>query len=223
MAVPRNELKYYLDAAYIPMLYSRLSAVMQMDRHTLQNGDYRIRSLYFEDPRFSSYYDKLNGLENRVKYRLRFYNSDLSYIRLEKKQKQNRMCLKDFDVISHAFACELLSPAPSDCGDGLYREMCDKIRYESFRPLLFVDYRRSAFLHPAGNVRITLDRDVSVSRFVKELSDDLPPIPVLEGNTAVLEIKFDDFLPPYLSRLFDDVPKISASVSKFCLCARALY
>lgn len=223
MAVPRNELKYYLDLAYIPMLYSRLSAVMQMDRHTLQNGDYRIRSLYFEDPRFSSYYDKLNGLENRVKYRLRFYNSDLSYIRLEKKQKQNRMCLKDFEVISPDLAHNLLSPNPSDCGEGLYREMCAKIRYDSFSPFLFVDYRRSAFLHPAGNVRITLDRDVSVSRFLKDLNDDLPPVPVLEEKTAVLEIKFDNYLPPYLSRLFDDIPKISASVSKFCLCARALY
>lgn len=223
MAVPRNELKFYLDKAYLPMLFSRLSAVMSMDRHTMESGDYRIRSLYFEDPCFTSFYDKINGLENRVKYRLRFYNSDFSYIRLEKKEKKNRMCLKEFEVITPSFAKNLLMQAPLDGDNELCREMCAKIRYDAFRPLLFVDYRRSAFLHPAGNVRITLDRDVSVSRFVSDLTDDLPPIPVLDGNTAVLEVKFDSFLPPYLSTVLEDIPKISASVSKFCLCARALY
>ena len=223
MAVPRNELKYYLDSAYVPMLFSRLSAAMPMDRHTLKNGDYHIRSLYFEDPCFTSFYDKLNGLENRVKYRLRFYNSDLSYIRLEKKEKKNRMCLKEFEVITPALANNLLSQAPTEGEGALYSEMRAKICYDAFRPLLFVDYRRSAFLHPAGNVRITLDREISVTRFVSNLADDLPPIPVLDGNTAVLEVKYDSFLPPYLSSLLVDIPKVSASVSKFCLCARALY
>ncbi len=223
MAVPRNELKFYLDSAYVSTLFSRLSAVMPMDSHTLKNGGYSIRSLYFEDPRFSSYNDKLNGLENRVKYRLRFYNSDLSYLRLEKKSKQVRMCFKEYEVISTELAQQLLTAFPSKGGGELYAEMCDKIRFEMFRPLLFVDYKRSAFLHPAGNVRITLDTDICASRFADGLDDDLPPVPVLEKNTSVLEVKFDAFLPPYLSALLEDIPKVSSSVSKFCLCAQALF
>ena len=92
MAIPRNELKFYFNSAYSTMLFSRLSAALTMDRHTLQNGDYRIRSLYFDAPNLASFYDKINGLEKRAKYRIRFYNSDLSYIRLEKKEKQGKMC-----------------------------------------------------------------------------------------------------------------------------------
>ncbi len=223
MAVPRNELKFYLSSAYTSLLFSRLSAVMQMDRHTNALGKYRIRSLYFEDPAFSSYFDKLNGLEERKKYRIRFYNSDLSYIRLEKKEKRGRMCLKSFETISPEIARDLLGNHPSESGGTLFDEMRQKIRFEGFRPLLFVDYERSAFLHPAGNVRITLDQNVTASRFVGDLTDDLPPIPVLEPGMSVLEVKYDELFPPYLSGLLEDVPKLTASISKFCLCARALF
>ena len=81
----------------------------------------------------------------------------------------------------------------------------------------------SAFLHPAGNVRITLDREVCASRFENSLTDDFLPLPVLEDGMSVLEVKFDEFLPPYISGLLEDIPKIHCSVSKFCLCAQALF
>ncbi|MBE6712640.1 MAG: polyphosphate polymerase domain-containing protein [Ruminococcaceae bacterium] len=222
MAIPRNELKFYLNSAYVPMLFSRLSAAMPMDRHTRNGGNYRIRSLYFDDPSFSAYFDKINGFENRVKYRIRFYNSDLSYVRLEKKAKQDRLCFKDFEVISSEQAKSLLAADPSS-GGALLQELWNKVHFERFRPLLFVDYCRSAFLHPAGNVRITLDRDICSSRFVSDLKDDLAPVPVLEEGMSVLEVKYDTFLPPYISSLLEDVPKIPCSVSKYCLCARALF
>lgn len=221
MAVPRNELKYYLNSAYEALLFSRLSAAMPMDRHTLQNGQYRIRSLYFEDPVFSAYYDKINGLENRVKYRLRFYNSDLSYIRLEKKEKRDRMCLKQFETLSEADANRLLKGNAPEGTGALLDELWRKVEFERFRPVLFTDYSRSAFLHPAGNVRITLDRKITGSRFLKDLRDDDTPIPPLAPGTSVLEVKYDGFLPPYLSRLLEDIPKLPASISKFCLCAQA--
>lgn len=223
MAVPRNELKFFVSTAYSSLLYSRLSAAMRMDRHTGALGKYRIRSLYFEDPRFSCYFDKLNGLENRVKYRIRFYNSDLSYIRLEKKEKRGKLCLKNYEVIPSDLADTLLRSDPPSAGGELFGEFCRKIAFESFRPLLFVDYERSAFLHPAGNVRITLDQNLCASKFVSSLQDDFPSIPILESGLSILEVKYDDFLPPYLSRLLEDIPKQSASISKYCLCARALF
>ncbi len=223
MAVPRNELKFFVSTAYTSLLFSRLSAVMSMDRHTDSLGKYRIRSLYFEDPAFSCYFDKLNGLENREKYRIRFYNSDLSYIRLEKKEKRGKLCLKNYEVIRTDLAQMLLAPDPTPRGSDLFDLFCRRIRFDAFKPLLFVDYERSAFLHPAGNVRITLDHNVCASKFVSSLTDDVSPIPVLESGTSVLEVKYDDYFPPYLSRLLEDIPKQSASISKFCLCARALF
>ena len=223
MAVPRNELKFYISSASAVLLFSRLSSVMQMDRHTDAFGKYRIRSLYYEDPAFTSYFDKLNGLEERKKYRLRFYNSDLSYIRLEKKEKRGKMCLKSVEVISKPIAEALLLPDSEQSAGELVREMQERIRFEGFRPLLFVDYERSAFLHPAGNVRITLDQNVVASRFAHSLVEDLTSVPVLEPGTSVLEVKYDEFFPPFLRGLLEDIPKLPASISKFCLCTRALF
>ncbi len=223
MAVPRNELKFFISSAHCDLLFYRLSAAMSMDRHTGAMGKYRIRSLYFDDPAFSCYFDKLNGLEDREKYRIRFYNSDLSYIRLEKKEKHGKMSLKSYEVISADLAKTLLTSDPAPNGGELFSQVCKKVRYDSFRPLLFVDYERSAFLHPAGNVRITLDRNIMASSYHSALTDDCSPVPVLDAGTSVLEVKYDNFFPPYLSNLLEDIPKLSASVSKYCLCARALF
>jgi SPX domain protein involved in polyphosphate accumulation len=223
MAVPRNELKFYITTAYKDLLFSRLSAAMQMDRNTDSFGKYRIRSLYFENPSCSCYFDKINGLENREKYRIRFYNSDLSYIRLEIKAKKGRLCLKEQEAISLENARQLLSGLPLTQEGALLARMRNKMNFEGFRPCIFVDYDRSAFIHPVGNVRITLDQNVTASRFVSDLSDDHTPIPVLSSGTSILEVKYDDFFPPYLSALLEDIPKVSASISKFCLCMQALY
>lgn len=223
MAVPRNELKFFVSTASARLLFSRLSATMSMDRHTKESGRYRIRSLYFDDPLYSCYFDKLNGLEDRVKYRIRFYNSDFSFLRLEKKEKRGATCLKTFEPVSFETAQGLLCASPVGTGGSLFSELRNKVCYEGFRPLLFVDYERSAFLHPVGNVRITLDQNVTASRYLSDLTDDLPPLPVLDPGTSVLEVKYDRVFPPYLSRILEDVPKLPSSISKFCMCARALY
>lgn len=223
MAIPRHELKFFIHSAYTTLLNSRLSVSMSRDCHTDKLGKYRIRSLYFEDAAFSCYFDKQNGLEERDKYRIRFYNSDLSYIRLEKKSKRGKMCFKTSEVICREQAETLLKRDLICDGGALFEEVCRKIRYDSFRPLLFVDYERSAFFHPAGNVRVTLDRNITASSFVSSLCDDFPPIPVLEPGMSVLEVKYDDYFPPYLSGLLEDIPKLSASISKYCLSARALF
>jgi SPX domain protein involved in polyphosphate accumulation len=221
--VLRNELKFSLSLPSALILEKRLSAVLSADTHTASNGAYQIRSLYFDDPHHAAFYDKLNGLEKREKFRIRFYNRDLSFIRLEKKEKRGNQSLKSGITVHRDLAEELIT-----CGD-LPRlaafplnEMCHKIRSEAFRPLLFVDYTRKAFLYPAGNVRITLDSHLFASPFRSSLLDETGRVPVLEQNEAILEVKFDSFLPPFISELLYDVPKINVAISKYCKCYQML-
>lgn len=225
MAIPRNELKYYINSADAYLLGQRLSVAMKKDAHTEKNRCYRIRSLYFEDPTSSSFFDNINGLEKRAKYRIRFYNGDLSYIRLEKKEKIGKKSIKTAEVISEAFAEGLISASFSGivpCG-ALSEEVMAKIRFECFRPLLFVDYYRSAYLHSAGNVRITLDSAINGSLFHNTLGEVSFAIPVLDQNQTVLEIKYDSFLPPYIASLTEDIPKVPCAISKFCKCREVLF
>lgn len=69
--------------------------MLETDSHAVQSdGRYKIRSLYFDDYKQSGLLDKVEGVETREKFRIRFYDMDDSFIRLESKQKHNQMTKK---------------------------------------------------------------------------------------------------------------------------------
>ena len=76
-AVLRHELKYYLSRPGAALVKSRLRTLMRPDPHADGFSPYFIRSLYFDDMDYTAYRDKLSGVAERNKYRLRFYNRDL--------------------------------------------------------------------------------------------------------------------------------------------------
>jgi VTC domain. len=90
----RHELKYYINAADYLTIKKRLSAIAETDCHANESGTYKIRSLYFETPSDRVLKEKVNGVNNREKFRIRMYDNDTSFIRLEKKTKINGFCNK---------------------------------------------------------------------------------------------------------------------------------
>ena len=63
------------------------------------------------------------------------------------------------------------------------------------RPRTLVDYTREAFTFPAGNVRVTLDYDIRTGLDCTAMLDTgcvTVPVP---GEPAILEVKWDEFLP----------------------------
>ena len=88
--------------------------------------------------------------------------------------------------------------------------------------MLFVDYQRRAFLHPLGNLRLTLDFAVKGSLFRRDLEEIGCSFPVMESSEGVLEIKYDSVFPTHVSSLLTDIPKISVAYSKFCKCREIL-
>lgn len=67
--------------------------MMEQDPHT-QDGKYMIRSLYFDDPSDKALREKLDGVNLREKFRIRYYNRDPSLLHLEKKSKHNSLGTK---------------------------------------------------------------------------------------------------------------------------------
>jgi hypothetical protein len=82
----RYEYKFLISAAEAADIGARLSHAMSHDKNYAEK-DYFIRSLYFDDRSYSAYYDKVNGVEHREKFRIRFYNNDPSFITFERKLK----------------------------------------------------------------------------------------------------------------------------------------
>lgn len=193
----RYELKHYVNQADLLQLRSRLPCVMDRDENADEDGGYRIRSLYFDNYKDKALCEKIDGVNEREKFRLRFYNDDSSFIRLEKKSKKNGLCFKQSAVIPFQTCQDLLAgkyEVLKESGDPLHLELYAKMQYELLRPKNIVDYRRDAFIFSAGNVRITLDYDIRTSsKPVDFLTTQYINIPLPE--VIILEVKYDNFLP----------------------------
>ena len=218
----RHEYKYLISRADAELLKLRLPHIMQRDPHAGPNGRYTIRSLYFDDVNAAAYYEKMDGIDNRTKYRIRFYNYDSSIIKLEKKEKLGNLTRKTAQSITKNDARALeyaLSQGCPDHPDGLTEELRLACQGRGLRPKVLVDYDRTPFLCNAGNTRITIDENLRTRPYIAHLfASPRAMTPVLEPDQVILEVKFDDFLPGYLADALADIPKVNMAISKFAMC-----
>lgn len=193
----RHELKHEIGYGDMLALRSRLSAVAKCDLHAV-GGKYFIRSLYFDTFSDNALREKIDGVNVREKFRIRYYNNDTSFIALEKKSKINGLCLKETARLS---VWQAQSIVDGDCvwmanSDGkLICELYSKMKTRGLEPKTIVDYTREAFTFPAGNVRVTLDYDIRTGLGCTDfLNPDCVTVPAGE-KSIILEVKWDEFLP----------------------------
>ena len=213
----RHELKFLVPDITLEKLHHRLSQVMELDANQ-QDQSYRIRSLYFDD-----YFDKclsenLAGTDDRFKYRIRLYKSNLDYINLEKKYKYRGMTKKqaerlDVETVKLCMtAMHELNPTGP-----LLTELYASFIKSGMRPKCIVEYDRCAFVEPVGNVRITFDMNLrgsgDVDRFL-DFSEDFT-LPAMAAGYHILEVKYDELLPKHILRLVDINNLQRQSISKY--------
>ena len=79
----RHELKFYINPVEYQVLSRQLDRVLERDPNGDENNEYHIRSLYFDTIYNDALLDKLDGVKNRDKYRIRIYNFSDKFIRME--------------------------------------------------------------------------------------------------------------------------------------------
>jgi len=216
----RHELKHEISPGDMLILRQRLRAVMRPDQHA-EDGRYLIRSLYFDSPSDKALREKINGVSRREKFRLRYYYGDTSLIRLEKKSKWCNLVSKESAVLT---ADEVGAVLEGDAGwmlesdSPLLREFYCKAKVQQLMPKAIVDYTREPFVYGPGNVRVTLDYDIrtaiSVSGF---LDPDCPTIPAGDAP-AILEVKWDEFLPSVIRDAVGLRDTRTSAFSKYAQC-----
>ena len=218
----RHEYKYLISSASAELLKRRLPHVMQRDKHAGPTGRYSIRSLYFDDLAFSAFEEKVSGVDNRIKYRIRCYNYEDVIIKLEKKEKKGHLTRKTAQTVSREDVLALQRESRARCPDhpeGLTEELRLLCLSKGARPVVLVDYDRTPFVSVCGNTRITIDENLRTIPYKDDLfAPAHPTIPVLERDQVILEVKFDDFLPGHLSAVLADIPKTPMAISKFAMC-----
>lgn len=201
-------------------LRQRLGAVAKRDSHT-RDGKYQIRSLYFDDLNDTALREKIDGVNIREKFRIRYYNSDTGFIRLEKKSKINGLCSKESAVIGEETARAAANGDFNTLSSNevpLVRELGMKMKNRGLRAKTIVDYTREAFVFPAGNVRITIDSDIRTGLCSTDfLNPDAVTVPVV-ASPIILEIKWDDFFPDIMRDIIQLESCSAGAFSKYAAC-----
>lgn len=220
MAQYRHEWKHEIDPADRLALRARLGAVCQADGHAL-GGTYQIRSLYFDNLADKALREKIDGINRREKFRIRYYNFDPSLIRLEKKSKLNGLGAKEAAELSAGEAQAIVDGDLDwmpDSGRPLVRELYRKMTAQGLRPRTIVDYAREPFVYAPGNVRVTLDYDIRTGLGCTDfLNPDCVTVPAGEPVT-ILEVKWDAFLPDVIRDVVQLDGRRAAAFSKYAHC-----
>lgn len=216
----RHEWKHEISVQDAMVLRSRLRAVMQPDENAV-DGKYFIRSLYFDNAADKALREKLDGVNIREKFRIRYYNLDPGVIHLEKKSKRGGLGRKD--------ACSLTAEKAQRIVDGdtewmkdspepLIRELETKMRTQGLRPKTIVDYTREPFVYAPGNVRVTLDYHIRTGlRSTDFLNPACPTIPAGDAP-IILEVKWDEFLPSLIRDIVQLDGRRTSAFSKYAQC-----
>ena len=220
----RHELKYSVSYAGYLALRARLRPVMEPDPHAGGDGCYTIRSIYFDNYSDTVLREKLDGVRKREKFRLRWYNDELSLIHLEKKMKHDNLCLKLSAQLTEEECRALCAgrvdwmlahPAP------LVRELRCKMTLQQLRPRVLVSYLREPYVYGPGNVRLTFDSHIRTSLFRRELLDRGPDISAADSpGDMLMEVKYDAFLPEIIAALLQTEGLRQQAFSKYGACRR---
>lgn len=228
MAVPlRHELKFFISPIQYQVLSRTLKDTLNPDPNGDENNQYHIRSLYFDTAYDSALYDKINGTANRDKYRIRIYNFSDQMIRLECKSKFRDLISKRSVRITRDLAEQLISADPTgleSTASGLVSDTFREMRTNLLHPVVIVDYLREAYLHPAEEVRITFDMQLrSGLNSVDMFNPYLPTVPPFDHDEIILEVKYNQVLPPYIANLLTYALRDGAcrsAISKYVYCRR---
>ncbi len=218
----RNEWKYRVQEADLAVIENRIAAVMALDFHSGQSGNYEIHSLYFDDYKDACAKENEAGVSRRFKYRIRYYGNAPDVLKLERKEKLDGRCHKDSTVITKEICQKILDGRADELywetDNPLLRRFCAHMMTRLFAARAIVSYERSAYVEEITNIRITLDKNISVSDNIDAfLSGNFMRYPIQEKSEHVLEVKFDDILPGYIKGIITNKCLIQSSFSKYYL------
>ena len=223
--VNRHELKYLISESQAAVVKELVKPYLQPDKYCgiQPDGSYQLSSLYLDSHDLRLCRESLEGHKNRFKLRIRRYSDDPSCPSFfEIKRRLNRVIIKNRARVNHHNIEELLL-----CPALLYRDGNDDReilrQFQLYmgclcaRPVVQVRYVREAYEGPLDkSVRITFDRELSYKVSEKaEVSLNGGHWHYYPMTGVILEIKFTEFYPPWLSSIVKCLELHQRSISKY--------
>ena len=220
----RHELKYVVSAAQVELIKNRVEHLLPRDAHAGEKGMYAIRSLYFDDYENRCYRENEDGTDPREKFRIRIYNHSAEKIRLECKRKERGMTHKESCPLTEMQTRMLMEGrALPDIASQppVLRKLTMQMLTRRMRPVVIVEYERVPYVYELGNVRITLDLNVSSGKDVGAfLEESISKRPVMPAGRQLLEVKYDEYLPDFIYNNLQLENLQQTAFSKYYLCRK---
>ncbi len=217
----RHEIKHIITPADAAAIRTNLSAVARLDPNAVRSGGrYLVRSLYFDDPWDTALHEKLDGVNQRKKYRIRYYNDDFSYIVLECKIKRDGVGVKPQEVLSLEETRRILSGDiawMAESGRPLLTVLYVDMKLRCLRPKVVVEYKRVPYVYAPGNVRVTIDWNIRTAKPDQFLEPQGLTLPI-EEDVILLEVKWDEYLPSIIRQAVALKSRQGSAFSKYAAC-----
>lgn len=215
----RFEFKYVLHEKLRQAVEAELGYFMTLDPFVKQADQqkYFVRSLYFDDPNRTAFYDKIDGLKSRAKFRIRTYTRSPDGVTpqfLEEKGRHDNRVFKHRILITDSI--ESLASS-SECND----ELLNRFKYQWFRktirPVALIDYLRRPYISKYDHeFRVTFDEGLQARDtpclFPSQATNSKRLLP---GYT-IMEVKFGHKVPAWFHRILQSFELRRVSISKIC-------
>lgn len=238
MQANRFELKYVIDEQRAHAVRQFISSYLEPDEHALGNPgcSYPVYSLYMDAPTLVLYRQTIQGLKNRFKLRIRFYDDEAaSPAFLEIKRRLSGVICKERAALRREGVEILLSggrPDPSCLvrsngnrnAEGALERFCSLCEQLGAVGVTYVGYLREAYVQPnSDNLRVTFDRQLHGREFDLREGLAVPTrgvSPHVDG--VILELKFVDRFPSWMREMVWALNLDRISMAKYVHCVEAL-
>lgn len=219
----RYELKYLLAHERTRGFLADLDGYCRPDPHADAERGYSVYSLYWDSPDLDFFWEKIDGQKYRRKLRLRRY-ADPEHAFVEIKQRIDRTVQKrrtrlPLELAARVFNAKGIDPsAEYEITDPVGQEAVFLTHTFNLRPTMAVLYRRLAFFgNYDAELRITLDSRVQYDARALDIAQPFETGKyVLDPRFCVLEIKFNDRVPIWLTKLVAHHELPVVRYSKYC-------
>lgn len=237
----RFELKYIIGepTAHEVRHFARTHLMPDPFADPKRGYSYNIYSVYLDSPGLSLMNQTLEGLKNRFKLRVRFYDDNPEHpVFFEVKRRVSEAIVKIRAKVRRDAADRLMYarnawPDRSDLanpaderGFAALCKFCELRDKMQVRPQVMVSYSREAWCAPEDDsIRLTFDRGLEGAPYDRDLTFRLcrneqwlrPPM-----RGVVLELKFTDRFPNWMRQMAQTFNLQRTSMAKYVTCASAM-
>tara|TARA_A100001015_G_scaffold320764_1_gene448389 strand:- start:2306 stop:3043 length:738 start_codon:yes stop_codon:yes gene_type:complete len=222
----RYEFKYLLRNNEANAIFKESLNFMNYDEYALKNKGYFVRSLYFDNYDYDNFFEKVDGIKFRKKFRIRTYNDKIGQnnpIYLEAKGRvQDRIFKKRFKINNKDLSFFYSKKNSNYLLDkykknSLIKEFIFDVLKKRITPRILIDYKRKPLINKHGlYFRLTFDSNLVSSKaktLFKEKNFFFPQ--ACKPGFTILEVKFERSIPAWFHRTIQAYDLKRKSISKF--------